>query len=282
MKTLDFGIEGIVHVQRTVCSWCIVIAYYSTQDGILARAVGGHYHSSGVATTIQSIPRNKKSPTGKSGSGQASTTSPKRWRRGAGNGLAMYFAWRRTAIHTQHWHGLHLGRGAATDRRAPWDCQLRQRWREQGRTGMNSGGLPKIGLDGEALLTSYARSTGSEEDWLTDWTTILLRPALDELLATKYLSTCQTQPYLIERQIAASKASCGIDFQSTNSFRQTSHIQHGTQGQRPESPAITLDPPKVHYQFNVNPQFCCCRCTFATTKSMFVTVSTVTDFQRQR
>ena len=99
----------------------------------------------------------KESPTEKSGSKQASTTSSKRRSGGAGNGLAMYFAWRRTVIHMPHWHGLHLGRVAEADLWVPWDGQSSQRWRKQGRPGMNSGGLPETGLPVElTFLTPYA------------------------------------------------------------------------------------------------------------------------------
>ena len=38
----------------------------------------------------------------------------------------------------------------------PGDGQLRQRWRKQGRTGVNSGGLPRTGPDGGVLLTPSA------------------------------------------------------------------------------------------------------------------------------
>lgn len=78
----------------------------------------------------------------------------KSWRRGAENGLAMYFAWRRTTVHTQHWHWLHLGRGAEADLWVPGDGTTEAEMEETGkRSGMNWDGLPKNGLDGEANLT---------------------------------------------------------------------------------------------------------------------------------
>ena len=54
----------------------------------------------------------------------------------------------------QHWHWLHLGRGAEADLWVPGDGTTEAEMEETGkRSGMIWDGLPKNGLDGEANLT---------------------------------------------------------------------------------------------------------------------------------
>ena len=69
-------------------------------------------------------------------------------------------------MHVQHWRGLHLRRGAEADLWVPVDGQLRQRWRKQGRPGMNTAGLPKTCLDGGALSTPSAPLGAKRTEWM--------------------------------------------------------------------------------------------------------------------